>query len=215
MPPRIVQAEDLSKVKAALRRQVRASRASRGTRLTASLNEAVAAQLNACLADAVRQRNLAADAIVAAFCSTPLEPPTEQFLNDQRSAGRLVYLPVPRDGGLLSWAPDDGGRALHPTLRVPMPTSAIDPRPAPESWGACILPAAAVSRDGVRLGWGGGFYDRFLATCSPKLVTIAVVHDDEILDAIPREPHDVAVDRVVTPSGWFSTNHDRLGCSSS
>jgi 5-formyltetrahydrofolate cyclo-ligase len=68
-----------------------------------------------------------------------------------------------------------------------------------------IAPALAVDRvTGVRLGRGGGFYDRALAHAAPGALLVAVVHDEELVDALPAEPHDRPVDAVVTPSlGWL------------
>ncbi len=70
-----------------------------------------------------------------------------------------------------------------------------------------LVPALAAGRDGVRLGQGGGFYDRALADLPPHPegpLVVAVVHDDELLAAgeVPSAPHDRRVDAVLTPSGW-------------
>jgi 5-formyltetrahydrofolate cyclo-ligase len=62
-----------------------------------------------------------------------------------------------------------------------------------------IVPALAVSRSGVRLGRGGGSYDRVLARASSAL-TVALLHDGELLDDVPAEPHDRPVHGVITPA---------------
>jgi len=70
-----------------------------------------------------------------------------------------------------------------------------------------LVPALAIDRAGFRLGQGGGYYDRLLADVprhadgGPLLV--AVVHDDELLDALPHEPHDRPVDAVLTPTAYL------------
>ena len=69
--------------------------------------------------------------------------------------------------------------------------------------GRYVVPALAVSRDGVRLGRGGGYYDRALAHARPGAVLVAVVFDDELLDEVPAEAHDHRVTAVVTPSGGW------------
>ncbi|HEY4631940.1 MAG TPA: 5-formyltetrahydrofolate cyclo-ligase, partial [Blastococcus sp.] len=66
-----------------------------------------------------------------------------------------------------------------------------------------VLPALGISRDGVRLGRGGGYYDRALRHVRPGAVLVAVVFDDELLDHLPAEPHDQRVTAVVTPSGGW------------
>jgi 5-formyltetrahydrofolate cyclo-ligase len=64
-----------------------------------------------------------------------------------------------------------------------------------------VVPALAVDRRGVRLGRGGGSYDRALARVGPGPLVVAVLYDGELVDALPTEPHDRSVDAVVTPSG--------------
>jgi 5-formyltetrahydrofolate cyclo-ligase len=63
------------------------------------------------------------------------------------------------------------------------------------------VPALAVDRAGVRLGRGAGFYDRTLPLASPAALLVAVVRDDEIVDRLPTEPHDVPVTHALTPNG--------------
>jgi 5-formyltetrahydrofolate cyclo-ligase len=61
----------------------------------------------------------------------------------------------------------------------------------------------AVARDGIRLGRGGGYYDRALRHARPGAVLVGVVFDDELLDELPSEAHDMRVTAVVTPSGGW------------
>ncbi|MDR7280616.1 5-formyltetrahydrofolate cyclo-ligase [Catenuloplanes atrovinosus] len=63
-----------------------------------------------------------------------------------------------------------------------------------------VVPALAVDRRGVRLGRGGGSYDRALTRCASALV-VALLHDGELVDELPSEPHDRRVQAVITPSG--------------
>ena len=66
-----------------------------------------------------------------------------------------------------------------------------------------VVPALAVDRGGVRLGRGGGYYDRALRHVRPDARLVALVFDDELVDALPVEPHDRRVTAVVTPSGGW------------
>jgi len=67
-----------------------------------------------------------------------------------------------------------------------------------------IVPALAVDTDGRRLGRGRDGYDRVLRRIDPRVLVLAVVHDDELLDSavesLPEEPHDVRVPAVATPT---------------
>ncbi len=62
-----------------------------------------------------------------------------------------------------------------------------------------FVPALAVDRAGVRLGRGAGFYDRSLPLADPAARLVAVVRDDELVDEIPAEPHDVRMTHALTP----------------
>ncbi|MFY7952607.1 MAG: 5-formyltetrahydrofolate cyclo-ligase [Armatimonadaceae bacterium] len=61
-----------------------------------------------------------------------------------------------------------------------------------------VVPALAVDRSGVRLGYGGGYYDRFLAGLEPTVATVAVVPDDLLVDHLPSEPWDIDVKLICT-----------------
>ena len=117
--------------------------------------------------------------------------------------GARVLLPVlPPEGRELAWAVDTGRLApgRHGVLEP------VGPRLGPTAIGTAhvvVLPALAVDRRGVRLGRGGGFYDRALQHVRADAVLVAVVFDDEFVDELPVEPHDRRVTAVVTPSGGW------------
>lgn len=64
-----------------------------------------------------------------------------------------------------------------------------------------VVPAVAVDLRGVRLGRGGGSYDRALSRVGPGALVVALLFDGELVEALPAEPHDRRVDAVITPSG--------------
>ena len=61
----------------------------------------------------------------------------------------------------------------------------------------CIIPLVACTRDGKRLGRGRGYYDRFFAK-NPHIFKVGVCYSEQVLDALPTEPHDVRLDLVVS-----------------
>lgn len=117
--------------------------------------------------------------------------------------GARVLLPVvPADGRELTWAVDSG-RLAPGRFGLLEP---VGPRLGPTAIGTAevvVVPALAVSRSGVRLGRGGGYYDRALRHARPGATLVAVVFDDEVLDELPDEAHDHRVHAVVTPSGGW------------
>jgi 5-formyltetrahydrofolate cyclo-ligase len=138
---------------------------------------------------------------VAAFAGVGTEPPTHALLDRLRAAGVGVILPIVAEPQL-RWAPYDGWERLVPgpfgLLQPPEPT---EPDDALASVDLVLAPALAVDLRGNRLGWGKGHFDRALSHVSPQRV-VAVVFDDEVLDEVPREPHDRPVGAVLTPSGF-------------
>lgn len=80
---------------------------------------------------------------------------------------------------------------------VAVPESEVEP-----AWpDVVIVPGLAFTASGDRLGQGGGWYDRFLAAVRPECVSIGVCFGEQIVDAVPLEPHDIVVDHVVTDAG--------------
>jgi 5-formyltetrahydrofolate cyclo-ligase len=66
-----------------------------------------------------------------------------------------------------------------------------------------MVPGVAFTLDGRRLGRGKAFYDRLLA--SVRGITCGVAFDEQIVDAISTEPHDIRLDLILTPSRWHRT----------
>ncbi|WP_406059737.1 5-formyltetrahydrofolate cyclo-ligase [Micromonospora sp. NBC_00860] len=68
-----------------------------------------------------------------------------------------------------------------------------------------VVPALAVDHNGRRLGRGGGSYDRALARVPKAALTVVPLHDGELVEALPAEPHDRRVRAVVTPADGVRT----------
>lgn len=139
---------------------------------------------------------------VTSFLSLPTEPQTDELNRRLLEAGVRVL--VPRIvGSDLQW--------VELTLTSEFTTGAMDVR---EPKGDAVplrgvrtmfMPALAIDGQGNRLGQGGGFYDRTLASV-PRHVDggprrIALAFDDEIRESLPTEWFDTQVDAVITPSG--------------
>jgi 5-formyltetrahydrofolate cyclo-ligase len=114
--------------------------------------------------------------------------------------GRRVLLPVTLGEAPLDWAAFGGREDL-----VPGPHGLLEPGGARQGPGAIgdaavvVVPALAATPGGVRLGRGGGHYDRSLPLVGPSTVVVALVGDDELREELPAEPHDVLVDAVWRP----------------
>ncbi|NIL62004.1 5-formyltetrahydrofolate cyclo-ligase [Salinispora arenicola] len=115
--------------------------------------------------------------------------------------GAELLLPVLRADLDLDWAPWTGpddlvasGRGMREPTWPPLGKSAV------AAADLVVLPAVAVDRRGVRLGRGGGSYDRALARVPATTLTVVPLHEGELVDVLPREPHDRPVRAVITPA---------------
>ncbi|MFG2643608.1 5-formyltetrahydrofolate cyclo-ligase [Streptomyces sp. NPDC048370] len=184
--------------KATLRRQLLAARA----QLTGHDVESAAEGL----ARGARELAELADAeTVAAYVSVGREPGTRALLDALRARGTRVLLPVLLPDNDLDWAAYEGAERLAKADRGLLePTG---PRLGPEAVCAAdvvLLPGLAVDERGMRLGRGGGSYDRVLARLAragadPALVVL--LYANEVVARVPEEPHDHPVHAVVTPEG--------------
>ena len=64
-----------------------------------------------------------------------------------------------------------------------------------------FVPCVGYGTGGYRLGYGGGFYDRTLATLQPRPVTVGLGYAQGFLDDLEPEPHDVALDAILNDNG--------------
>ena len=138
---------------------------------------------------------------LTAYLSTPDEPDTRDFLHWTAEEGKRVLIPVSRNDGLLDWAPYDGEGEDVDLLGMPTPTSELLGPIAINGVDLILVPAACVDRTGMRMGWGMGYFDKTLGSMEACPPVYAVIFDEELVDSVPRERHDMPVDGVVTPGG--------------
>jgi 5-formyltetrahydrofolate cyclo-ligase len=191
------EAEVARAVKADLRVAMLAHRRS----LPADLHAAAAALVQAELADLVRRvrpRRVTAYVPVGTEPGGPDLP--DALLATLAPDGELL-LPLLRADLDLDWAAYPGpgslavaGRGLREPRGRPLGVAAVSRA------DLVVVPAVAVDRRGIRLGRGGGSYDRALARIGTEVMTVALLHDGELVDALPAEPHDRGVRAVITPS---------------
>ncbi|WP_406400473.1 5-formyltetrahydrofolate cyclo-ligase [Streptomyces uncialis] len=146
---------------------------------------------------------------VAAYVSVGGEPGTLPLLDDLHARGVRVLLPVLLDDNDLDWGRYEGPESLAAVRHAGRMTllEPRGPRLGPDAVltaDAVLLPGLAVDHRGMRLGRGGGSYDRVLARlersdADPALVVM--LYDAEVLARVPSEAHDRPVHAVVTPSG--------------
>ena len=137
---------------------------------------------------------------IAVYYSIGSEPGTHGLVFALHKRGSYVLLPVLRPDGDLDWASYEG-----PDSMVPGPRGLLEPGEPPRGVDAVaradavLVPALAVDGAGRRLGRGGGSYDRALARVGPLVPLIALVYDDELVEHVPAEGHDIPVRATASP----------------
>jgi 5-formyltetrahydrofolate cyclo-ligase len=137
---------------------------------------------------------------VAAFLSQDGEPGTAPLIDALGAAGIEVLIPILRDDFDLDWGRFEPGQQERGRFRLLVPTTPPLGEDAVARTEVVICPGVAVDLEGNRLGRGGGSYDRALSRCSERVLRVQLVYDDEVVDAVPAEPHDQRVDVIVTPT---------------
>ncbi|MBX6350502.1 MAG: 5-formyltetrahydrofolate cyclo-ligase [Clostridia bacterium] len=149
-----------------------------------------------------------------AFLSKEDEVDTGPLLLAARRAGLRLAAPVVRPGRRLAWRelawPED------PDAREPLtvpgrfgirePDPAVSREVAPEVADIVLVPGLAFDERGHRLGYGGGYYDRFLASWRARggprgALAVGLAFACQIVSRIPEGPWDEPVDVVVTEAG--------------
>jgi 5-formyltetrahydrofolate cyclo-ligase len=152
------------------------------------------------LATARAQPEVLAARRVALYVSMGAEPQTGALIDWLLATGRDVLLPILYADNDLGWGVAPGAADLVPG-RLGLSEPPVDLGPdAIATADLVICPAVAVARDGVRLGRGGGSYDRALARVRPGTPIWAAVYEAEIVEALPSDDHDQLVHAALTPN---------------
>jgi 5-formyltetrahydrofolate cyclo-ligase len=200
--------EPAAVAKASLRRRILAARAA----LTADHRAAAGRAIRDALL-ALPQVQMAGT--VAAYYSIGAEPDTHGLVYALWKRGSYVLLPRLRPDMDLDWASYEGPDSLGAGPRgLTEPTEASRGVAAVSRADLVIVPALAVDRQGVRLGRGGGSYDRALARVGSQVPTIALLYDAELLDEVPAAAHDQRVRLVASPAAGITSLPDGLPFSS-
>ncbi|SOX55786.1 5-formyltetrahydrofolate cyclo-ligase [Mycobacterium ahvazicum] len=181
--------------KATLREQVLAAR----SQVADDVHAAQARMLNEQLALAV-----SGGSTVCAYVPVGTEPGSVEMLDMLLRHARRVLLPVARTTGdgipmRLRWAEYRPGGLVRGRWGLLEPPEPWLPESVLAEAEMVVVPALAVDHRGVRLGRGRGYYDRSLDARNPQARLIAMVRDEEFVEELPAEPHDVPMTHVITP----------------
>lgn len=186
--------------KRALRAAVLARRDALDPAARATASDAISARLLAL-------PSLARAHTVAAYLSFGSELDTAAFVRAVIASGRRLILPrAERASRALTMhaVTDLDGALLPGPFGIREPDPARCPAVAPDQIDFVLVPGVAFTPRCERLGYGGGFYDRFLPRCTRAPALVAAAFALQVVETLPLEPTDLPVDRVITESGEFA-----------
>ena len=130
------------------------------------------------------------------YYSVKREPDTHNIAKAAFSMGKKVAYPYCYRGGVMEARIVNGLHELQPSmLGIPAPPETA-PLVEPDRLDFILVPALTYDRAGYRIGYGGGYYDRYLHEISA--FTAGLGRERLLWDKLPNEPHDVAVKCLIT-----------------
>lgn len=121
------------------------------------------------------------------------------------SVGKRVAVPrcIPSSRGMDFYLLTDYDELENVYMKLREPR--IDPSRyvSPEEIELMLVPGVVYSKSGYRIGFGGGYYDRYLSAYSGKTVSLAF--DMQLAESVPVENHDIPVQHIITENEWIDT----------
>lgn len=131
---------------------------------------------------------------VAAFMPLGDEPPLREAVERWAESKRVVVPKV--EGDQMSFYDFRATQMASGAFGIDEPQSSV--LCPPEQIEVMIVPAVGFTREGTRMGRGRGYYDRYLGAAeAAHIYKIGTCFACQLVDELPTEPHDVAMDRVV------------------
>lgn len=179
--------------KAALRRKLRALRGEIGQNEREALDAAIVAKIKA------HPLFHGARALIA-YWPAAGEINLIPLIEAAHGMGIPVYLPRTEDDAMHFYLFEGKDLLTPDRFGIPSPAPKT-PLPQDTADMLCLLPGLAADKSGYRLGYGGGFYDRFLCTYAGEM--LFPLYHRFLLDAVPHEPHDVKIPLILTEKGAY------------
>lgn len=142
---------------------------------------------------------------ISVFMSFRDEVETPHLIDLMRVMGKRVYLPiVDNETNELLLSLFHGYDELEESaLGVLEPRRNPSRIKGPEVLDFILVPGLLFSKNGYRVGYGGGYYDRLLTKLSPEIPRVGICFEEQVVDYVPTEPFDEKLDAVVTDQNIY------------
>ena len=131
-----------------------------------------------------------------AFCPTDREPDLSLLLSRARAEGKPLLLPCClQDGRMEARQVHSPSDLVAGAYGIPCPREGCAVF-EPARIGLVLVPCLSCTPEGVRLGHGGGWYDRFLCQVPKRIPKIGVAYAFQLVDELPTEPNDIRLTSV-------------------
>lgn len=139
--------------------------------------------------------------VIYLFASYNQELPTYGIINQALSEGKKIALPKVEGKNIVFYYLTDLSQLAPGYQGIPEPSIENLATPPSNKPALMLMPGLAFTKNGERLGYGGGFYDRYLSKVPPKsFVTCGLGYDFQVLQSLPMEDYDFYIDYLMTPT---------------
>jgi 5-formyltetrahydrofolate cyclo-ligase len=140
--------------------------------------------------------------VVMAYMSFRNEVSTDAFIDRCISDGKRVIIPkvrrIPEPALLLYEIKDPKLDVVKGFMGIPEPEASRLERVDPAEIDIAVIPGVAFDENKNRLGYGAGYYDRFLPALRPDCLKVGIAYEMQMTDNVFAEAHDIPMDMVIT-----------------
>lgn len=192
--------KDAKAVKRQLRSRIMEARKAMPAEQRKEYSAAVCQKLSQC-------DRLAEAKAIMAFHPFDTELDIWPFVEAAKVRGQEIWLPrtVPSEKRLIPYRYSGPEMLRQGVYGIWEPDPALAEEADLTRLDAVVVPGVAFDARGGRMGYGGGYYDRFLAALAVRPYLVGVAFSMQVVEQVPREPHDIMLDGLVTERGFFQT----------
>ena len=141
--------------------------------------------------------------VILSYMAFAGEVDLTELHNWAKAQGKVIAFPITYgEGRMEAFVPESDEAWLVGQYGITSPDESRSKKLAPEELDLVIAPCVGFDESRMRLGWGGGYYDRYLPKCKAK--AIAAAYELQKLSPVPDvQPWDVAMDAIATEERWY------------